>query len=175
MTRPIALLAVIVTLVCVVFWIRSFFVQDEVTQWRRHADGTYTVALDLKSCAGEIAISREHALNAPYETYWRGEVMSARKTDLAVTATFLGFAIESYTTQGGHPSPATTLLIPYWLFALSFGAISVWVIVRIVRAAHIDAGAVCSRCRYDLRATPDRCPECGFVPENRREIASDVR
>jgi hypothetical protein len=70
----------------------------------------------------------------------------------------------------GLPPVAMTeriLLVPYWLIALTSACVpAVWVQKRrrrqLVRAR--TTAGLCRSCGYDMRATPDRCPECGFIP-----------
>jgi len=52
---------------------------------------------------------------------------------------------------------------PAWfLAAIAFILPAVWVIDRRKRRRRV-LGNHCEKCGYDLRATPDRCPECGTV------------
>jgi hypothetical protein len=68
---------------------------------------------------------------------------------------------------GGYVSREVTLWIPYWMLAILLALPPLWLGTihrrRQIRAARRHRGQ-CQRCGYDLRATPDRCPECGTRP-----------
>ncbi len=54
------------------------------------------------------------------------------------------------------------LFIPHWWFLIVLGILP----IQWLRRRRTSAGwpGRCVQCGYDLRATPDRCPECGAVP-----------
>ena len=65
--------------------------------------------------------------------------------------------------QADYPE-AYFILIPFWfLFPLTL-IVPAIVARRIIRTRRRLPGA-CHSCGYDLRATPDRCPECGTIPQ----------
>ena len=69
---------------------------------------------------------------------------------------WLGF---DYRQQSGW----TTLTVPLWLFAaVCLIAPARWVLLR-RRDRRRRRDSRCVGCGYDLRGSPDRCPECGAV------------
>jgi hypothetical protein len=56
------------------------------------------------------------------------------------------------------------LYLPLWLPSLAFAALPTLRLIVMVRAWRASEVGRCPACGYDLRATPDRCPECGTVP-----------
>jgi hypothetical protein len=56
-----------------------------------------------------------------------------------------------------------SIALPYWFLCLLAVPLPLtWVVRRIHRRQRMTGNA-CVVCGYDLRATPDRCPECGAV------------
>ena len=93
---------------------------------------------------------------SPWRIYQEGEVLMG------------GYVPEPST---GRTTPLGELtqvkVIPHWAIALLLGLPVAWWAIQFrrrgVRERRKSAG-LCPACGYDLRATPQRCPECGFAP-----------
>jgi hypothetical protein len=60
--------------------------------------------------------------------------------------------------------PFTEIALPLWFIGLATLAPALLWLKR-WRVARRRAGrGICRKCGYDLRATPERCPECGTLP-----------
>ena len=53
------------------------------------------------------------------------------------------------------------LVLAYWLLAAGFLILPAWRVSQNRRKQRLRRRGLCPGCGYDLRATPDRCPECG--------------
>jgi hypothetical protein len=54
-------------------------------------------------------------------------------------------------------------VVPYWPVALCTSAAPIASLIRRLRRRR-RSFHLCANCGHDLRATPDKCPECGTVP-----------
>lgn len=92
----------------------------------------------------------------------------------------LGFRFEGRSRRGFVSSgPFHTVHIaarvPYWAVVLGTAALPGSVIIwRLRAAANPIRRGLCPRCGYDLRATPNKCPECGVsaAPDKKAAITA---
>jgi hypothetical protein len=185
LARTSVVLSMLLLVAICVQWIRSYSVSDVIV-WRTWAHGMGPEALGqslygivrTESWRGLIAvvsdnktlveaetaqrfiprqinITSDGALS--YERYDGGYLRSHRLTDNR-----LGFDGRPITfTTDRVPWYCFEFVFPYWSIALVMGmiaGISAW---RRIRAARRRKSQVCVFCGYDLRASRERCPECG--------------
>jgi hypothetical protein len=174
--------SLLLLLAVIIAWARSYRVGDAI-EWRRVTRDERTVFcwyLVLSSGRGGVALSRDaedydagHATIEDIGSHWR---LFGWKTGVptypqpvfhvGVGKPTTSFAINWGGGRRGGSSAALRreLIVPYWALALLVGILPGVQLRQVLknrrRRQRREAGR-CPTCGYDLRATPDRCPECG--------------
>ena len=60
-----------------------------------------------------------------------------------------------------HPTDSWVLVIPMWPIVILAALLEAEIIRRWLLRYWRKSNGLCPKCGFDLRATPDRCPECG--------------
>lgn len=165
-----------------VLWVRSYSLSDHLT-WRR-TDGQR----GLRTRQGHLALNlllADHSNQPPSYfalTYQRDVPMSAESEllwrllvypdprDRVVHRERGGFVW--YTRRRFDGVRYVTAIAPFWSLAAVTAVPPLgWTASRLrsrARRRRRGRQGLCPQCGYDLRATPDQCPECGTIPLGRR-------
>jgi hypothetical protein len=100
--------------------------------------------------------------DAGWHVEWLGDAPYPALGQASSAANRLGF-YHSYRRDGTY-AYALTIVAPFWSLALVFGVLPTWALAGALRRRlRKPRRGHCDGCGYDLRASPDRCPECGEV------------
>jgi hypothetical protein len=108
----------------------------------------------------------------PWIEHWsypRGSVDEQYAQDASTLNWHFGFAARRLagmmsSSSGGRPMLATRFRIyaaPWWVFVVVTAILPGAMLVRHRKIRRRARTGQCIDCGYDLRASPDRCPECG--------------
>ena len=148
----VAMISAALAIAFIALWIRSYSPNSASMQTRdsisfTHDDPLYWII----SHPGSLAFCRQKGRN------WDAHPLRG----------FKRFGIDFGGSYGDDGSMLWNLVLPYWMItslAVVLPMIRVEVWRRDRRMRHRTARGLCPRCGYDLRATPQRCPECGAAP-----------
>lgn len=159
--------------VCV-FWSRSYRQSDKVTWMSEHS------RTSLRSAPGQVVFGLysanfpvsgrdprglSYTRDVPATPQW--EIVSVLLLCSDPTARLVQWDRGGFTWSHRRSSRdlILTAVAPFWSVALAAGAVPLgWTGLRLRARLRARRGATlgrCPACGYDLRATPDLCPECG--------------
>ena len=174
--RLFTLCSAVSLLLCIalcVLWVRSYRVGDGLQWWSAGRDGGVSYHR-VTSDSGQVAYKNtweqggtRPPAGAPQFRRTRWEPVREGYPPDPEALVWAGFHWQK--GDGVYSGPFTLVGLPYWFLA---GATAVLPLYRLARRAHARRRANrgrCSSCGYDLRATADRCPECGTLLEGKGE------
>jgi hypothetical protein len=155
-------LVVLATVACaalLVLWYRSYVAYDELI-----IPGT-SGELRLASNDGAIIVGVFDAERPRGRLWSRGRVRFGGQTEFG---RLIGAGTDNpipFDAAAGFS--AVGVAVPHWVVAIPLGlGAAWWLIVQRRRDVlrHRAGHGLCLACGYDLRQSPERCPECGATP-----------
>ena len=178
--RLLNLLTALSLLLCVAvvaLWVRSYHVVDHFEYQRVSGEMTYDLEGDrVRATASHFSTDRgtvevgflRHRWNvdldfplAPGTRWVYEQLMPDQRVEIDARHSFwnrLGWGCDWESDARGSNAYCA---FPLWFASLAFATPSAVRVVR-QRQARRRPGR-CRHCGYDLRATPDKCPECGVT------------
>jgi hypothetical protein len=132
------ILSLVLCIATVALWVRSYLPEDLIDLGGGAAD----FDAGIRSAEGGRFLDSAHGavLISPYA--WR----------------------DPTTGQFVHTEARVIVVLPYVLPAFLTALLPSHWLIMLYRRRRRRTNGHCQSCGYDLRATPDRCPECGVVP-----------
>ena len=187
MIRGVFTFASILTLILcaatVALWVRSYFVLDILARehtWlvAKHSEW-HASGFSFESVRGRLEARHDNA-------YWE---YSYLKADQVYGPVWVWSAVDpaGAAPRGGSKwrriglfyehsqdlqSNSRTVGTPHWFLASLALLLPLWHVHGLFRAPIANKRGRCPRCGYDLRATPDRCPECGMPVPKKAQATS---
>jgi hypothetical protein len=161
--------AVLCAGVCVL-WVRSYAHHDGLTMML--SDNRVAVAGSVRGGVEFVAIT-----NPPERAYSSRLWSEQQPISPLPRYTHAGFGAVTFTQTMAELDGVQTrqvgfgaVVIPFYAVLLATVILPTWWLLT--RRRQRKPGT-CPRCGYDLRATPDRCPECGAVPAGKKSAISN--
>ena len=149
-------------------WVRSYFVIDGVAHAREsRVSGVYsTHGRVLFDTMGDSNVPRWPGFGG-----WERIREPVRSDEPSVDITqingrgLLGLrhARLTFSMGGGVVREMAALTVPYWLIVTLFLLLPLAWLGGVARRRYRRRHQLCAACGYDLRSSPERCPECGAV------------
>lgn len=152
-----------------VFWVRGYYIRDSIGYSTLHEGMWHHTGLDFSN--GGVFFSSAHVSTKYVNPSQPAPPLGLRFGSGRNTAPtfligwshygFFSFSSNMYPDDPNGGVPFSQAGVPYWFLILMFGVLPVlWISSRSRRMRRGRVG-LCRQCGYDLRASPERCPECG--------------
>jgi hypothetical protein len=178
----LTILSLLLCVTAVVFWVRGYVAGREFIKYQRIDPRLWTLYQLGSRTGGQIDVTferhtftrdglvEEYRRLKPFGSEGFSYIRLKPKDDILGSGSMfnrMGFGVHSSApSDAGGTYGSWSVWFPHWFVIVLSGILPMVWLLRSRRQRVRIAGNCCLTCGYDLRASPDRCPECGAVRGN---------